>query len=335
MEKTRIILAAALLLALLCCFIPPVLADDYNNTTSNTTSSTYINVREIRFNCKDVMGRSIDDVNVTATAYESTMPGPLTWLLALFGVDVATVPVNQTMNGTTGFDGSISFIMVPAYKYDMTFNHTEYEPEEITLWPTEDDYLITLYKADIPTSAKVINATLYEEFISENEINLCLNWTDTYANTNTLNFFVYNESGTLVHSESYSSCGNKSCCYTATKSNGTYWQWGYNATHGTFPDTTFAETNGIRFETALVPIELDGEEIPDLYYNWICIALVVLVAALFSKYNIRWGALIVPLIADLLKLMWKFSYVPWIYLAIATVLGFLYFLRTGRDIYRV
>lgn len=334
MEKMRTILIAIILITILICLIPTVTADDYNNTTSNSTS-TYINVREIRFNCKDFMGRAIPEVNVTATAYESTMPDPIAWLLALFGVDTATVPINQTMNGTTGSDGSISFIMVPAYKYNMTFEHPEYTPEQIFIWPTEDDYLIILYQSESPTSAKVINATLYEEFIDENNINLCLNWTDTYTNTNTLNFFVKNESGVVVHSESYSTCGNKSCCYLATKSNSTYWQWGYNATHGDFPGTTFAETNGIRFEVALVPIEIDGEEISDLYYNWICISLLVLIAALFSKYNIRWGAIVVPLMADLFKLMWKFSYVPWLYLAIATVLGFLYFLRTGRDIYRV
>lgn len=322
-----LILLAPLLL------IPPALAED-DNTTSNETYS-YINVREVRFNCKNMWGSPIPNVTVDATAYESTMPDPIAWLLALFGVNTSTIPVTDPMNGTTGYDGSISFIMVPAYKYDMNFTHEDYETVRLGIWPTEDDYLITMWPAESASSATTINGTLYYEEVSETQVALKLDWTDTASATEELWFFVRNSTGCEHYTQHFTSCGNQSCSYTVSKTDDTLWYWGYNATHSYFPDTVFEETNYFRFEEALVPIEIDGEEISDLYYNWICIALIVLVAGLFSKYNVRWGAIIVPLWADLLKLMFKFNYVPWIYLAIATVLGFMYFIRKGREVQRV
>ncbi len=75
----------------------------------------------VRFVVRSAFGAPIEGVTVEATGYETTM-GSWSWLFDLLGIDYGKTQVhNQTMNGTTGSDGGIDFMMFEAIKYRLTF----------------------------------------------------------------------------------------------------------------------------------------------------------------------------------------------------------------------
>ena len=144
----------------------------------------------VRFVVRSAFGAPIEGVTVEATGYETTM-GSWSWLFDLLGIDYGKTQVhNQTMNGTTGSDGGIDFMMFEAIKYRLTF----YKDGVInTTWEgfPKDEYY-TIWAPRFGTSEwfehgvnplEAVNFTVTGTTATEDEATITVYYNDTLKNT--------------------------------------------------------------------------------------------------------------------------------------------------------
>ena len=146
----------------------------------------------VRFIVRSAFGGPIEGVTVEATGYETTM-GSFSWLFDLLGIDYEKTQVhNQTMNGTTGSDGGIDFMMVEAIKYRVTF----YKAGEVdTTWEgfPKDEYYTIWVSTTGPSEwfehgynpLEAVNFTVTDTTATEDEATITVYYNDTLANTTT------------------------------------------------------------------------------------------------------------------------------------------------------
>jgi hypothetical protein len=181
--------------------------DDYYGAIENvliekdTTKTIYLNRKlestpfaypphNVRFIVRSAFGAPIEGVTVEATGYETTM-GSWSWLFDLLGIDYGKTQVhNQTMNGTTGSDGGIDFMMFEAIKYRLTF----YKEGVInTTWEgfPKDEYY-TIWAPRFGTSEwfehgvnplEAVNFTVTGTTATEDEATITVYYNDTLAQT--------------------------------------------------------------------------------------------------------------------------------------------------------
>jgi len=127
--------------------------------------------RPTKFTIVDGYGTALPGALVTAHYINSSLPSTSTsWLISSFGVNasVAGEMVNGSlaMQGTTGSDGSLSFIMYPVLEYQLTItNTTAGLSKTVNIYPQDTDYVIKcLLTSQIPPTSRVTqlaNSTLY------------------------------------------------------------------------------------------------------------------------------------------------------------------------------
>jgi len=144
----------------------------------------------VRFMVRSAFGAPIEGVTVEATGYETTM-GSFSWLFDLLGIDYGKTQVhNQTMNGTTGSDGGIDFMMVEAIKYRVTF----YKAGEVdTTWEgfPKDEYYTIWVSTTGPSEwfehgvnpLEAVNFTVTGTTATEDEATITVYYNDTLKNT--------------------------------------------------------------------------------------------------------------------------------------------------------
>jgi hypothetical protein len=144
----------------------------------------------VRFIVRSAFGAPIEGVTVEATGYETTM-GSFSWLFDLLGIDYEKTQVhNQTMNGTTGSDGGIDFMMFEAIKYRLTF----YKDGVInTTWEgfPKDEYY-TIWAPTVGPSEwfeygvnplEAVNFTVTGTTATEDEATITVHYNDTLGET--------------------------------------------------------------------------------------------------------------------------------------------------------
>lgn len=147
----------------------------------------------VRFIVRSAFGAPIEGVTVEATGYETTM-GSWSWLFDLLGIDYEKTQVhNQTMNGTTGSDGGIDFMMFEAIKYRITF----YKDGVInTTWEgfPKDEYY-TIWAPTVGPSEwfehgvnplEAVDFTITGTTATEDEATITVYYNDTLAQTTSL-----------------------------------------------------------------------------------------------------------------------------------------------------
>jgi PKD repeat protein len=130
--------------------------DDMNITILNATVPLFP-PHSVRFVLVDYFGNPLPDVAVYATPIQTTLSS-WAWLGGLFGMNITeTNYVNTTMNGTTGLDGSIDFIMYATIKYNVTCVGGAHSVNyQTAIYPQESEIL--LY---IPIGAPVTSNMTY------------------------------------------------------------------------------------------------------------------------------------------------------------------------------
>jgi PKD repeat protein len=151
--------------------------------TISETKEAYINLvtqqnyvlptqpRAIRFKIVDAYGNDLPGAVVTANYINSSLPNTdISWLTSAFGVST-TVAGEMTnsgvaMQGMTGNDGSLSFVMYPVLQYGITItNTTAGLSKYVTIYPQDNDYIIycpLASQAQVPSRATYLyNSSLY------------------------------------------------------------------------------------------------------------------------------------------------------------------------------
>lgn len=301
-----------------------------SDASDSPMSTTIYYPHHVRFSVMDITGQPIEGVNVTATAVESTVPWE--WLLSFLGINTEKIEIqNTTLAGSTGTDGSWTASMVEVVRYSLVFsNETKGIYEEITLYPKEDNYVIVVSPSESPNSVLLLNGTLTDRVLNSTHDRLQLDWVDMSGTTTNLTFIVRHGAkadSPVVYSTSIDPTGNVTLYHDVPSTPGDTYVWGFIASNSQFtnPITKFWFVTFEDREFKLVDLH-----IPDYYYNWITIAMLVVLAGLFGATTRRFGVVFLPLWASFCKFIGWFPAVDWIYLAIAVVLGVLIYIRSGE-----
>lgn len=283
-----------------------------NEPTNQTGAGIQYPPHQVRIAVKDMLGRGISGVNVTAYGVETTM-GSWSWLGEILGIDWGTTRIhNTTMTGTTGTDGSVSFMMFESIRYKIHYykpsagiNETDY------LYPKEDYYTHivgpNIFNKTTSLHSKV-SWNLTTENINTTHYSLNLTYNDTLNKTTYLEFYVLNETKNKTYNITFTGQSNISTG-KAVLGNGTYY-WGFNATHSQFGK--FSEMKPVEFYGSNIKISLGFEDNMSLskameYYTWISITLIIVVAGMFSIRTVDFGAVMCPFIAGF---FWWVGWLP-------------------------
>ena len=179
---------------------------DRNETIALTKSSTisqqqFYSTKTVRFICQDWDGRPITGMNVSAIGVQTSL-GSLDWIPTLFGINLNATPITSTtMQGTTGNDGSITYVMIPTEKYAIHYTKPELGIDEVRYYyPQEAEYVETFWTTVPSYSLKNINFQFYNtQNITNHSMTVGVLYNDTYGSTDNLTFFVKDTNKTLVY----------------------------------------------------------------------------------------------------------------------------------------
>ena len=276
----------------------------------------------VRFTYVDTYGNPITGATVTANAMESS--NPWSWLSSVFGFDTNLTNINTTLSGTTGHDGTISFLMVETVQYRVNcvkasagINHT------VDIYPKESEYFIRVgalpsVGANYPTYS--LNATT----VGSNVV-LFGNYSDTSGSTTAAYFVVLNSTGSEVHNSSITLTGGVGSAYfSVNNTKGEQYRAGIVAFHST--EGTIEKWIDVTLKGSGRLVDF-GEGWTDFMYLVMAVAGIFLVAGCFGEIDVKLGAFFVPLMGSF------FLFIGWLplqyaaFISIAGFLGGLYYIR--------
>lgn len=285
-------------------------------------------------------GDPVPDVYVTAIGYETTM-GSLNWLYQLFGYPkgLSTPIYNETMNGTTGSDGSISFVMVETIRYKMTFTKGSEINETVWVYPKEEHYKIIIGTKWVQTESMwdVVNYSVLINDIPGNDTHSYINFSYVDLNnaTSEIYYFINQTNGTTsfnIYNTTYTGgdCANIINSYIVKR--GEAFLIGFVGANDDYGVIKYSICVRI-FEKAKRLLEF--EDVPDYIYTYISIGLLCLVGAFFGMVTVPEGSIVICLEAWILWFLGWFLFgnpLAPLYLTVATVFAVLIiFTAKGRS----
>ena len=293
-----------------------------NGSSGSGGGAALLSTVKVRFVILDYVGQRFNNVTVTATPLEST--GPWGWIEDLLGVPGEVDVQNEVLTGTTGTDGAIVFTMVESVKYrvDIT-DPAQGISTSITIYPKEDEIPIYVWPATTPPLGTTVTYDLAATALDDENTRLRLTYSDALDNTTNVRFYVTDENGTLIHSETKTGDANVTLAYEMANVPGEVYIFGFEARHGIYG--TIAQDQFIRFESNRPLVDF-APWIPLWVYNWLAIGFIVCIAAIFGFQTLKFGVVLVPVFGLL------FTYMGWLGAPIlitlcALVLGVLLYMR--------
>lgn len=293
-----------------------------NGTSGGGGGTATLSTVKVRLIIMDYVGQRFENVTVTATPLEST--GPWAWLEDLFGVPGQVDIQHEVLTGTTGTDGGIVFALVESVKYRIDISDpAQGISTSITLYPKEDEIPVYIWPATTPPLSEAVDYALAASPVDDEHTEIRLTYRDGLENTTSVTFYVKNESGVLVHSETETGGANVTLTYALTNEPGSTYLFGFEANHGTYG--TITQDRFIRFAGDRPRVDF-ADWIPLWAYNWAAIAFIVCIAAIFGFQTLKFGVVIVPIFALI------FTYMEWLDTPVlltlcAMTLGILLYLR--------
>jgi len=295
----------------------------------------YYAPHSVMFHVQDIFGNPISGVNVTAVGVQTTM-GKWDWLRTVLGFtnESAGEIQNTTMNGTTDTAGEITFLMVETIKYQINFNKTSQNINEtIYIYPKDERYTIVLGLVKSPTAYENIKINFSTSEVNSTHRFFNVSYQDLTNHTNHLGFYIYvkslNSTGnvTKLYNETLTGVNTYNFSYLASGWKGKVFYVKCNATYNDSYFEPVEQTKGYMYYLKKRLIDLGFDEAHEWYYNAIAVALLVLIAAMFSGITVKYGAVITP--GTALGLWWiGWLSVPHatIILPTAFVIGVLYYM---------
>ena len=309
-----------------------------NATPTPTPTPVWSDVRYttthlVRFMCKDWSGAPIQNMNVSVIGVQSSL-GSLDWIPTFFGINLNNTPIlNTTMNATTDSGGSVVFLMIPVEKYRLDYTYAPLGISESRYYyPKEDRYEEVFWTTEAPTTYALISFSLFNA-TNGSYADLTVIYNDTSTSTDNFTFWVENRSGTIYTYHAPASLGMINVSYPIPITNDGIYYWGFSANSTRFEDRINASYY-FRIEGAGSGLMLDlgiGTDAGALaIYNWFSIAIIMIIAFLFSKVTIKFAVVIVPIMALFLRFIGWMS-TTWLLLGIAISLGIFWYFRFSES----
>lgn len=276
----------------------------------------------VRFVFVDTTGTPIDGATVTADPGETSL-GAWGWITDIFGFNDDVDIAGTTMTGTTGSDGSISFLMIAEINYNVScvkasdsVNHT------VSIFPKESEYFIRIGRLPYVTDYPEYNLTAYE--LNATHVRLQANFTDDANQTNPITFYVRNDTGTVYSAAFNLTAGNGTMYYDVPNTRGSTYQFGFNGTNTQHGNVSAFQGIDMKGSGPLVDYGWS-----DFYYQIAALAIIFLVAGGIGAMDVKIGAIIVPVFAGI------FWYIGWLPDTIGRIIyigffvGVLYYMRAS------
>lgn len=297
-------------------FLDPI--EDFDGANTN-----YI-PRPVRFTYVDAYGNPVTGAIVTATVLEST--NPWSWLESVFGFSSTADIQGTVLSGTTGSDGTLSFMMIETIEYRVhCVKASAGIDHSVDIYPKNTEYFIRIGSLPIAGGGNYPTCSLNATTVGSKVV-LFGNYTDTSGETSSVRFIVVNSTGGEVYNTSVTltdGVGSASFAVNNTK----YDQYTYGLvaehdTHGTIEkwiDITLKGTGRL--------IDF-GEGWTDFMYLVMSVACIFLVAGCFGEIDVRMGAIFIPITSGIFWFIgWMSEYYGGL-ITIAGVLGAIYYMRS-------
>ena len=275
----------------------------------------------VRFTYVDATGNPITGATVTAIAQESS--NPWSWLSSVFGFNANLTDINTTLTGTTGHDGTLSFLMVETVQYRVNcvktisgINHT------VDIYPKESEYFIRI--GSLPLVGSYPTYSLNATTVGGNVV-LFGNYTDTSGSSSGVRFIVRNSTSEVYNTSVTLTGGVGSASYAVNNTKGTQLTFGITSEHTTQGHIEKWIDITLKGAGRLVDF---GSGWTDFMYLAMSIAAIFLVAGCFGEIDTRLGAIFIPITAGM---FWTIGWMGEVYgplITIAGVLGALYYMRS-------
>ncbi|HHY08642.1 MAG TPA: carboxypeptidase regulatory-like domain-containing protein [Corynebacteriales bacterium] len=275
----------------------------------------------VRFLCIDEYNRPLQNVTIHAVYQESS--SPVDWLADWLGISPKVKVNNTAMEGTTGLDGSVVFLMVSSVQYRITV--TAPAPLNMTktfdIYP-KDDQVTIRFQTSPGTDLSAMPA--YDLTATETDpstVRLALTYNDTTNATTHLAFQVYDHAtGDLIHTQTFDASkfpGTVSPSYDVSNTNGAMYRFGFTAQNSAHGEISQYKGITLRGDNLLVDLGFEDRTL----YQWLAVLLLFLFAGAFSGTNVKQGAILVPLFGG--GLFWFIGWLPITLGATISAIGFL------------
>lgn len=301
------------------------------STAVDRSTTAFVNAREIHdveIIVRDGHGNTLSGVHISATANSTT--SATGWLQSIWQLPESYDPTT-TMTGVTDSGGSVTFPMIGVGRYWLTFTDTSRGINEAhDLYPSSTSYSFVLNYNQVSTTGWTANISciLTNTSLSPTVMRLGYSFTNTTKDVDSFDFFVNTTTGTPLWSEHYTS-GNPTVTsggYNALIGTNESFVWGVKVHSTSFGWTNF--TNGMTIPHSLGIDQGIGQ--------WIALALVVFIGAMFSVSNVKFGAIIVPIVLFGCEYAWGlFTLSPEGngIVFVMLIIGVLFYIRQQQEMY--
>ena len=259
----------------------------------------------------DVFSTPISGLPVTFKFSEPS--GNMDEILKWFGISNPQA-ITGNQQATTSADGTISWLALPQLQYEVSYVW-EGQTYKFLLYPQDNNYVIRVgsqQQGQLGEAAAQFTSTVSQDY---SEISLGLQY--YYAPTSNVYFWVKNDAGELIYSQTFS--GNRvNTSVTVPNTKGVQYTWGYNAslTDGTVKtDARKVEATG-NPNVPLWDLGIQNYGYGLEWYMYIAFGITLLVASLFSFTTAKQGGVVVGLFLGSL-----FLFVGWIPAAYAPLIS--------------
>lgn len=275
----------------------------------------------VRFTYVDAYGNPITGATVTANAQEST--NPWGWLSSVFGFNTNLTDINTTLTGTTGHDGTLSFLMVETVQYRVNcvktisgINHT------VDIYPKESEYFIRI--GSLPLVGSYPTYSLNATTVGGNVV-LFGNYTDTSGSSSGVRFIVRNSTSEVYNTSVTLTGGVGSASYAVNNTKGTQLTFGITSEHATQGHIEKWIDITLKGAGRLVDF---GSGWTDFMYLAMSLAGIFLVAGCFGEIDVRLGAIFIPITGGIFWFIGWMGETYGLLIMTAGVLGVLYYMRS-------
>lgn len=263
--------------------------------TVSGTNQLFATIHTTTFTYSDWSGIPISGINVTILALNSTTPQE--WAFSLFNINLGATPIDSTsLTGLTDSSGSVTFVtlqtsyyQVRASKPSLNINQIDYlsganEHQTITIWAEQQriapfDYQNTFWQA--PAAA--------------GNITLGLNYTGTGTYSTNVTYYIMNQSKAVLYQQSVTNTSAITFSHEVVPVQGEVYYWGVKVNSSGYGNI-IQEQQFIRFNNSqwlINPMKAaDGDTVATAIYTWSSVALIILVAAVSGRRNLKQGGVI-------------------------------------------
>lgn len=264
--------------------------------TENQKTTFYV-PQQVRIRLYDQNLQPLNHVYITSTPLNFTAPAD--WTNVLFGIDNSVNMNGTTLTGFTGSDGSWAAPMLASFEYQFRFIDASRSIDvNMTFYPSQTEYVfqIPVGFVKMPDLINTVSFSLGNASINSTAEYVNMTYADTSGGTTYLNFTVTNQSGYIVSSELYPA-GAASATYSQViiHGSGQEYTYGFSAVQSSYGWINNSGT--MSFATT---VALFGQS-PGWIEYWLSVGIIIILAAAFSVFSIRFAMLIIPLISWFLQ----------------------------------